>query len=94
MTRRIKAGLSRLGAKGSDMVKITLSLTANLTTALGGLLNKLQLLQGLDDLAGNRSRGIGVVARAGSAVLAATVGALKGSNTGTRADVQRTGNRS
>lgn len=75
------------------MVKITLSLARDATTTLGSLLDELELLEGLDDLAGNRARGIGVVRRAGSAVLATTIHALQGTNTSTGTDVEVTGNR-
>jgi hypothetical protein len=85
--------LGRFGAESSDVIKITLSLAGDATATLGGLLNELELLEGLDDLAGNRAGGIGVVRRAGSAVLTTTVHALQSTNTSTGTDVEVTGNR-
>lgn len=75
------------------MVEVTLAFTADTTATLGSLLDELELLQGLDNLAGDGAGGIGMVARAGTAVLAPTVHALQGADTSARTDVQVTGNR-
>lgn len=76
------------------MIKITLSLARDAAATLRGLLDELELLEGLDDLAGNRAGSISMVGRAGSTVLATTVHALQGTNTSTGTDVEVTGNRS
>lgn len=75
------------------MIEVTLTVTADTTTTLGGLLDDLQLLQGLQDLAGDGAGADGVVGGAGAAALAATVHLLEGTDTGTGTDVQVTSNR-
>lgn len=75
------------------MVKITLSITADTATTILGLLHNLELLKGLQNLAGDRSGGVGVVRGTGTTVLPSTVHHHEGTDTGSRANVQMTGNR-